>query len=252
MATTTIEQLVQGGKATAAPPLGPALGPLGVNIGQVISEINKKTADFKGMQVPVKISVDTSTKEFTISVGTPPTSALIKSEAKIEKGSGNPAVDKVSNLKIEQVIKIAKMKDDSLLGRTPFAKIREVLGSCHSIGVLVEDKDAREMMTLIEQAPFKDKILKGKTELSAEEIKALEAETKKLQQEAEQRKTQYMEIGKQILESLAGKPRSAIKAKMLEAKIPAKIIEELLPAATTAEGAPGAAGAKPAAAPAKK
>ena len=66
MATQTIEQLVEGGKATAAPPLGPALGPLGVNIGQVVAEINKKTESFKGMQVPVKVIVDGDTKEFSI------------------------------------------------------------------------------------------------------------------------------------------------------------------------------------------
>src|SRR5574341_1557700 len=100
----SIEKLVEDGKATAAPPLGPALGPLGVNIGQVISEINKKTAAFKGMQVPVKIIVETTDKSFTIEVGTPPVSALIKKEANIEKGSGAPNVDKVADIKIEQII----------------------------------------------------------------------------------------------------------------------------------------------------
>ncbi|HLC99052.1 MAG TPA: 50S ribosomal protein L11, partial [Candidatus Nanoarchaeia archaeon] len=107
MPKQTVEALVNGGQATAAPPLGPALGPLGVNIGQVISDINKKTADFKGMQVPVKIIVDTDTKKFDITIGTPPASALIKKEAKIEKGSGNPLADKIADLKIEQIIKIA-------------------------------------------------------------------------------------------------------------------------------------------------
>jgi len=79
MPKQTVDAMVEGGKATAAPPLGPALGPLGVNIGQVISEINKKTADFKGVQVPVKIIVDED-KNVTITVGTPPASALIKQE----------------------------------------------------------------------------------------------------------------------------------------------------------------------------
>jgi len=89
MAKETIEQLVEGGKATAAPPLGPALGPIGVNIGEVVKVINEKTASFKGMQVPVKIIVDTDTKEFEITVGTPPASSLIKKEANIDKGQGN-------------------------------------------------------------------------------------------------------------------------------------------------------------------
>src|SRR3989344_1013656 len=114
MAKQTIEVLIAGGKATAAPPLGPALGPLGVNIGQVVSEINKKTASFNGMQVPVKVVVESENKSFDISVGTPPVSSLIFKEAGIEKGSGNPVVDKVADLKMEQVIKISKMKYDSL------------------------------------------------------------------------------------------------------------------------------------------
>jgi len=74
MGKKTVEALIEGGKTTAAPPLGPALGPLGVNIGQIIADINKKTAGFKGMQVPVKIVVDEDTKEYKISVGTPPCS----------------------------------------------------------------------------------------------------------------------------------------------------------------------------------
>ncbi len=118
MSKETVESLVEGGKASAAPPLGPALGPLGVNIGEVVKVINEKTAGFKGMQVPIKVIVDTDTKEFEITVGTPPASALIKKEANIEKGSGNPKADKVADLLIEQIIKISKMKESDLLGKT--------------------------------------------------------------------------------------------------------------------------------------
>ena len=118
MATNSVEVLIEGGKATAAPPLGPALGPLGVNIGQVVADINKKTADFKGMQVPVKVTVNSETRAHTITVGTPPASALIKKESKIEKGSGKPDKELVGDLKIEQIIKIAKMKEDSRSGKT--------------------------------------------------------------------------------------------------------------------------------------
>ena len=85
LAKTTVAVLVEGGKATAAPPVGSSLGPLGVNIGQVVSDINKKTSSFVGMQVPVKIIVDTETKSFEITIGTPPASGLIKKEANLEK-----------------------------------------------------------------------------------------------------------------------------------------------------------------------
>ena len=79
-----VEVLVPGGKATAGPPLGPSLGPLGINVKAVVDEINKKTATFNGMQVPVRIEVDAK-KAFTVTVGIPPTTALIKKEA-------NPAI----------------------------------------------------------------------------------------------------------------------------------------------------------------
>ena len=155
MAKQIIESLVEGGKATAAPPLGPALGPAGVNIGQVVAEINKKTANFKGMQVPVKIIVNDD-KSFTITVGLPPVSALIKKEANLEKGSGNPLVDKVADIKIEQIIKIAKMKEESLLGKDMFARVKEVCGSCNSMGVMVEGKAAKEIIQDINAGAFKE------------------------------------------------------------------------------------------------
>ena len=76
MAKDTVEVLIEGGTATPGPPLGPALGPLGINMMQVVEEINKKSADFAGMKVPVKVIVDRDTKDFEIEIGTPPTTAL--------------------------------------------------------------------------------------------------------------------------------------------------------------------------------
>lgn len=241
MAKETIEVYVEGGKATAAPPLGPALGPMGVNIGQVVSEINKKTAEFRGMQVPVKVIIDSDTKTFEITVGTPPASALIKKEAGIEKGAGNPLTDKVADLRIEQVIKIAKMKQDSLLGKNNFMRVKEIIGTCNSMGVMVEGKPANETILDINSGKFKDKIEKGKTELSAEELKALEEERKKLAAEIEARKAEFESKAKSIIESMKEKPRAEIKAKMLDAGIPIAMINELLPV----EGAGAAAGAAP-------
>lgn len=229
MAKQTIEQLVEGGKATAAPPLGPALGPLGVNIGQVIAEINKKTSAFQGMQVPVKVIVDTETKEFEIEVGTPPVSALVKKEAGVEKGSGSPNIDKVADLKIEQIIKIAKMKEDALLGKDMFAKVKEVIGTCNSMGVLVEGKDPKQVIQEINQGQYAEKIRAEKTELTAEELKQLEEERKRLQEELAKRREEFEAAAKKIISEMEGKPRSEIKAKLVEAKIPTKLIDELLP-----------------------
>lgn len=245
MPKQTIESLVNGGQATAAPPLGPALGPLGVNIGQVVAEINKKTAEFKGMQVPVKVTVDADTKAFEISVGTPPASALILKEAGVEKGSGNPKTDKVADIKIEQIIKIMKMKHDSLLGQDNIAKVKEIIGTCNSMGILVEGKPAVETIHDINNGAFKDKILTGKTELTAEELKALEEEKKRLAEEMVKRREEFVSKGKAILAAMAGKEKGEIKAKLHEAEIPEAIIKELMPAEEAAKEGAAPAAAKP-------
>ena len=144
MAKETIETLIEGGKASAAPPLGPALGPLKVNIGQVVADINNKTADFKGMKVPVKVIVDTETKEYTIEIGTPPASQLIKTELGIAKGSGTPDKTYVADMTIDQIKKVARMKFDSLLANDLNAATREIAGTCYSLGIKVDGKPPRE------------------------------------------------------------------------------------------------------------
>lgn len=254
MPKQTIESLIEGGKATAAPPLGPALGPLGVNIGQVVAAINEKTAEFKGMQVPVKVTVDSDTKEFEISVGTPPASALIKKEAGVAKGAGNPLVDKVADLKIEQIIKISKMKEGNLLGKDNFSRVKEIIGTCNSMGILVEGMPANEAIEAINKGEFKDKIESGKTELSAEELKQLEEEKKKLAKEMEERRAEFEATAKGIIKEMEGKEKSAVKNKLREAGIPEAMIKELMPeeAAAPAEGAKPAEGGAAAPAAEKK
>ncbi len=149
-----LEMLVDAGKATAGPPLGPALGPMGVNIGEVINFINDKTRHFEGMKVPIKLIIDTKTKEYDLEVGTPPTSALIFKELGIEKGSGDVPRSKAGNLTIEQVMKIADMKKDSMLGKDKKARMQEVLGSCVSSGITVEGKQAREVQDELRQGRY--------------------------------------------------------------------------------------------------
>jgi large subunit ribosomal protein L11 len=140
-----VEALVNGGQATAGPPLGPALGPLGVNVLAIVNKINEITQDYSGMKVPVKISVDTDNKEFEVTVGTPTAAALLVSELGVTKGSGTPNTEKVGNLSLEQVVKVAKMKRADILGRDLKAAVKEVLGTGVSMGVTVEGKDPREV-----------------------------------------------------------------------------------------------------------
>jgi len=146
-----IESLVSGGQANAGPPLGPALGPLGVNVLAIVNKINEVTKDFSGMKVPVKISVDTETKEFEVSVGTPPTAALLVSEIGVSKGSGVPNTEKIGNITLEQAVKIAKMKKEDILGSTLKAAVKEVLGTGVSMGVTVEGKDPRDVQKEIDE-----------------------------------------------------------------------------------------------------
>jgi large subunit ribosomal protein L11 len=139
----TVEVLVEGGRATPGQPLGPALGPLGVNIPKVVAEINNKTRAFDGMKVPVKIIIDSKTKNFEVKVGTPPTSSLISKELGVEKGSGSPKATKVGNLSIAQAIKIAEMKGDSLMGKDLKMRVLEVVGTCTSMGVTIEGMEPK-------------------------------------------------------------------------------------------------------------
>ena len=146
-----VEALVNGGQATAGPPLGPALGPLGVNVLAIVNRINEITKGYSGMKVPVKISVDTDNKEFEVTVGTPTTSALLVSELGVTKGSGVPNTEKIGDLSLEQVVRIAKVKGDDVLARDLKAAVKEVLGTGVSMGVTVEGKDPREVQKEINE-----------------------------------------------------------------------------------------------------
>jgi len=150
----TVDLLVGGGQATAGPPLGPALGPLGVNVLEIVNKINELTRDYAGMKVPVKVTVNSETKEFEVNIGTPTTSALIVRELKIEKGSETPNTQKVGNFTMDQVVRVSKLKRSELLAKTLKAAAKEVLGSCVSIGVTVEDKDPREVQKEIDEGKY--------------------------------------------------------------------------------------------------
>jgi large subunit ribosomal protein L11 len=146
-----IEALINGGEATAGPPLGPVLGPLGVNVLQIVNRINELTKDYAGMKVPVKIIVDVDTKSFEVEIGTPTTPALIIKELGIEKGSGNPKTEKVGNVSIEQALKIAQMKIKDTYSNDVKAALKEVLGTLVSIGVTVDNKDPRDVQKEVSQ-----------------------------------------------------------------------------------------------------
>ncbi len=125
MAKQTVETLIEGGKATAAPPLGPA---------------------------------------------------LVRKEAGIQKGASNPLTEKVADLLIEQIIKIAKTKADALLGKDTKMKVKEIVGTCQSMGILVEGMPAQDALKAIDEGKFDEEITSGKTEISEEEKQRLAEE----------------------------------------------------------------------------
>ncbi len=127
-----------GGQATPAPPIGPALGQHGVNIGQFVSQFNEKTKEFKGTIVPVVITVYTD-RSFTFEVKSPPAAVLLKQAAQIEKGSGVPNKDKVGKVTAEQVRKIAETKFKDLNAYSLEQAEKIIRGTARSMGVEVVD-----------------------------------------------------------------------------------------------------------------
>jgi len=138
--------LVEGGKAAAGATLGSALGPLGVNVGQVVTKINEQTKEFAGMRVPVIVRVDPNTREFTLIVGRPPVAALLLKEAKKEKGSGKPKTEVVGDVSMDAVKRIAEAKGDDLHGRSIEEKMNQVIGSCTSLGITVDGEDPHALL----------------------------------------------------------------------------------------------------------
>jgi large subunit ribosomal protein L11 len=197
MPKETIELLIEGGKATAGPEMGQKLGPMGINIADILAKINEKTSSFKGMKVPVKIIIDTETKEFDISVGTPPVSQLIKKELNLEKGSSTPKSETVGNIAIEQIIKIAKMKQDSMLTTNFKAAVLSVVGTCDSLGILIEGKISKDISKEIKKGKYDKEINEEKTEVDKEKQKKLKEELKEVQGIEEQEKKEEEEKAKE-------------------------------------------------------
>lgn len=164
MPETTISAIIEGGKASAGPPLGPALGPMGINIGQLIADLNSQTSAFKGIKVPVKVMVDKANKSWRFEIGSPATGEMIKKELGIEKGRKGGAEDAktVGDLKFSQVIKIAKAKSSSSLAKSVKAGANEVLGSCVSLGVSVDGKDPREVRKALINGDYDSQIAGAK------------------------------------------------------------------------------------------
>ena len=154
MGEVTITGLVEGGKATSGPPFGPALGPLGVNINAIIADINDKTKQYSGIKIPVKVHVDSTSKEYRIEIGAPPTSALILKELGLQTGAKAKG-EVVGNVTIDQLKKITSAKEAKLYGRSTAERISQILGTCKSMGVTCDGEDPREIIKKIKAGELK-------------------------------------------------------------------------------------------------
>ncbi len=241
MSKEKIQLMIEGGKATPTPEISQKIGPLGMNLNGIINSINEKTSEFKGMKIPVKIIIDTKNKNFELEIGTPPTAELIKKEAALEKGSGTPNKEKLSNLSIEQVIKIALMKKDGMLANNLKSAVKNVVGSCNSLGVLIEGKIGKEINKDIDSGIYNTQINSQSTETSNEKRDSLKKQLDDVMKEIKRE----LEKEKALAEKLAEKKE--VKEEVVVAKE-----GEGAPAATTGkapagkEATPAAGGKAPA------
>jgi large subunit ribosomal protein L11 len=154
----TISSLVTGGEASAGPPLGPALGPMGVNILQIISAINEQTKEFQGMKIPVTVSVDADTKKWEIKVGIPSASALLLKDAGIQKGSGTSGTEWVGEVSADMIAKIAKVKLETSYASSLKSVAKQIVGTCVSLGIKVEGKTPKEFTAEIDEGKWDSKL----------------------------------------------------------------------------------------------
>ncbi|MBI2046872.1 50S ribosomal protein L11 [Candidatus Pacearchaeota archaeon] len=226
-----IKLLVDAGDMKPGPALSQKLGPAGINIGKVIQDVNKATISFKGIKVPIELDVDAKTKNFTINVFTPPVSELLKKELGIEKGSGQHKKINVANAAIEQIISVAQTKMPGMLCKDFKSAVKSVVGSCVSLGILIEDKNPKETEKEIDAGKY-DK------EISAQVTSASDDKKKKLQEyfsilkvkqdeliKKEEAEKAEKEAAKVAAAGAAGTAAAAETSAKTEEKTPAKTAE---------------------------
>jgi len=169
-----IKLLVDAGDMKPGPAIAQKLGPLGINIGKVIEETNKSTSSFRGIKVPVTLDVNAKTKTFTVEVLTPPVAELIKKELSLDKGSGTPNKIKIANAALEQIVNVAKIKQKGMLAKDFKKALKSVLGSCISLGILIENKDPKEVTKELDKnKEFREIVEKQKDKASEEKKQQL-------------------------------------------------------------------------------
>lgn len=153
-----VKALVTGGSASGGPPIGPAVGPTGINIKDVVDAVNAKTMMFKGLTVPVRIMCNPETKQFEIFVETPSTASLLLKELGKEMGSKQPGEEVVGDLTIDQIINVAKGKRDKFLDKTFKSCVKTVIGTALSIGATIEGQNPKDVQRSIDNGDYDKQI----------------------------------------------------------------------------------------------
>ncbi len=239
-----VKLIVEGGSMKPGPAVAQQLGPMGINLGKVISDVNIATAGFKGTKVPVEIDVDSKTKTFVITVFSPPMAELIKKELGIESGSGQPNKIKVGNIAFESLLSIAKTKMPNLLAKNLKSAVKLAVGSCVSLGVLIDNKEAKEIQADIDSGKYKKEIDNEITEVSAEKKADITQffAARKAKQEKEAKAAEEAKVAEEAAKLAAATAAGTPAAPVAEGAAPAK----------GASAKPGAEAAKAPAAGAKK
>jgi len=220
-----VKILTEGGEMKPGPVLSQKLGPAGINIGEVIQKVNEATKNFQGLKVPVEIDVDLGTKDFEVKVFSPPVSELLKREIGITKGSGVQKKIYVANASIEQVISVSKTKFPNMLSKSLKSAVKTIVGTCGSLGILIENKTPIEIQEEINQGKYDSEITKEKTETSAEKKAKLDAYFSKVK--AEQEKIiQQEQAAKEAAEAEKTTEAAGTATTATEEKAPAKTEEK--------------------------
>jgi len=183
-----IKLIVDGGAMKPGPAVAQQLGPMGINIGKVIEDVNKATTGFKGVKVPVELDVDPKTKKYRVEVFSPPVAELIKKELGLESASGEAGKTMVGNVAFETIVGVAKTKHTNLLAKSLKSAIKLVVGTCVSMGVMIDSKTAKEIELEIDTGNYDREIKNEITEASEEKKKELAAFWKDLSARQEKSK----------------------------------------------------------------
>ncbi|TFG00466.1 MAG: 50S ribosomal protein L11 [Promethearchaeota archaeon] len=152
-----VKALVTGGSASGGPPIGPAVGPTGINIKDVVDAVNEQTRAFEGLSVPVRIECDPSTKQFEIFVETPSTSSLLMKELGAVKGAMD-SEETIGDLTMEQIKNVVEAKKDTFLEKTLKAAVKSVLGTALSVGATVEGESPKTIQKRINNGEYDDQL----------------------------------------------------------------------------------------------